>query len=203
MSKEKKTGVRTRGRAMRRMFIEEYCKDWNASAAAVRAGYSAKTSRAQGSRLLTRVDVQREIEEEMRERTLKAGITVDRIIQEYGKIAFSDITRFVRWDGGEISVVDSKDIDIEHSPALQEVSKTDGGTIKIKLHDKLAALNKLAENLGMAGDKKMSVDLTSSDGSMSPPTEIMLVGPDYDDEGDDEGDGGIDGSDSDDDIEFD
>ena len=38
-------------------FVEEYLIDLNATQAAIRAGYSAKTAEAQGSRLLSNVNV--------------------------------------------------------------------------------------------------------------------------------------------------
>lgn len=41
----------------RQRFVEEYVVDGNATQAAIRAGYSPKTAKAQGSRLLTFVDV--------------------------------------------------------------------------------------------------------------------------------------------------
>ncbi len=44
-----------------RAFVREYLKDYNASAAAERAGYSPKTAAQQGSRLLKNADVQKQI----------------------------------------------------------------------------------------------------------------------------------------------
>ena len=38
-------------------FIAEYLIDFNATQAAIRAGYSEKTARSQGQRLLTNVDI--------------------------------------------------------------------------------------------------------------------------------------------------
>ena len=46
-------------------FADEYIVDLNATQAAIRAGYSEKTARSQGQRLLTNVDVQAYIEERM------------------------------------------------------------------------------------------------------------------------------------------
>jgi phage terminase small subunit len=45
----------------RQMFATEYLVDHNATKAAERAGYSVRTAKQQGSRLLTYVDVQSEI----------------------------------------------------------------------------------------------------------------------------------------------
>lgn len=44
--------------AKQKRFCDEYLIDLNATQAAIRAGYSAKTARSQGQRLLTNVDVQ-------------------------------------------------------------------------------------------------------------------------------------------------
>lgn len=41
-----------------KMFCEEYLVDLNATQSAIRAGYSKKTAKQQGSKLLTKVDVQ-------------------------------------------------------------------------------------------------------------------------------------------------
>jgi hypothetical protein len=44
-------------------FATEYVKDGNATQAAIRAGYSKRTAKQQGSRLLTNVDLQQRLEE--------------------------------------------------------------------------------------------------------------------------------------------
>jgi phage terminase small subunit len=41
-----------------KLFVNEYLVDLNATQAAMRAGYSEKTARSQGQRLLTKADVQ-------------------------------------------------------------------------------------------------------------------------------------------------
>ena len=46
-----------------RRFVEEYLRDFNATQAAIRCGYSPKTARAQGSRLFTNVDISKAIKE--------------------------------------------------------------------------------------------------------------------------------------------
>ena len=49
--------------AKQQMFIDEYLIDLNATQAAIRAGYSERTARSQGQRLLTNVDIHTRIEE--------------------------------------------------------------------------------------------------------------------------------------------
>ncbi|MGG0666957.1 terminase small subunit [Lederbergia citrisecunda] len=49
-----------------RRFADEYIIDLNATQAAIRAGYSARTAKSQGQRLLTHVDVKAHIEQQMK-----------------------------------------------------------------------------------------------------------------------------------------
>ncbi|MED3648521.1 terminase small subunit [Halalkalibacterium halodurans] len=47
------------------LFVEEYLRCFNATQAAIKAGYSERTARSQGQRLLTNVDVKKKIDKEM------------------------------------------------------------------------------------------------------------------------------------------
>jgi phage terminase small subunit len=61
-------------------FAKEYQKDLNATQAAKRADYSAKTAKQQGSRLLTNVDVKKTIEKDIDKTLEKLGIDVEYIL---------------------------------------------------------------------------------------------------------------------------
>ena len=63
-----------------KMFIAEYLIDLNATQAAIRAGYSAKTANEQGSRLLANVSVQALIQEAMDKRVERTEITADYVL---------------------------------------------------------------------------------------------------------------------------
>jgi phage terminase small subunit len=81
-------------------FAREYLLDGNATRAAIRAGYSAKTANQQGSRLLANVGVSSEIAA-ARERVLaELGVTADRVLRELGRVAFSDLTELFDEDEG-------------------------------------------------------------------------------------------------------
>lgn len=56
-------------------FCEEYLVDCNATQAAIRAGYSKKTARAIGQRLLTNVDIKKYIDERLK--AIKTEKTAD------------------------------------------------------------------------------------------------------------------------------
>lgn len=61
-------------------FVAEYLVDLNATQAAIRAGYSAKTANEQGSRLLANVSVQKLIQERMNQRSERLEITSDYVL---------------------------------------------------------------------------------------------------------------------------
>jgi len=65
-----------------RKFVSEYLIDMNATEAAKRAGYSVKTAKQQGSRLLTNVDVQNEVQRRQKISNANAQKTRENIIQD-------------------------------------------------------------------------------------------------------------------------
>lgn len=73
-----------------RLFVIEYLQCRNATKAAVKAGYSPKTARSAGSRLLTNVDISIAIEKGVREQLERADITSDHIMMALKRVAFSD-----------------------------------------------------------------------------------------------------------------
>jgi phage terminase small subunit len=83
--------------AKQQRFVEEYLVDLNATKAAERAGYSAKSAQVTGSRLLSNAMVQAAIQERQQKRAVKLDITVDRIELELARIAFSDMRRVAQW----------------------------------------------------------------------------------------------------------
>ncbi len=72
------------------MFAKEYIIDLDATAAAKRAGYSEKTAKQQGSRLLTRDDVQAAIQKEMKKREQRTEIKADDVLRYWHDIGTAD-----------------------------------------------------------------------------------------------------------------
>jgi len=60
-------------------FVEEYCLDQNATQAAIRAGYSAKTAQVQGSRLLSNVMVLRSVKDRYQEHRNRSNVSIDML----------------------------------------------------------------------------------------------------------------------------
>lgn len=158
-----------------RAFVREYLIDLNATQAAIRAGYSEDTARAIGAENLTKPDIASAIEAAMKSRSERTDITADRVLKELAKIGFADIRKAVKWqsamiteednpDGGDIAVIKtvvtntvqmvaSDELDDETAAAIAEVSQNATGGVKIKLHDKRAALVDIGRHLGMFKDR--------------------------------------------------
>ncbi len=65
-----------------RRFAEEYLLDSNATQAAIRAGYSAKTAYSQGQRLLSHVEVRRAIQDMQAEHRERTAVTVESLTEQ-------------------------------------------------------------------------------------------------------------------------
>ncbi len=136
-------------------FVEEYLLDLNATQAAVRAGYSPKTAKQQGQRLLTKVDVQAAVAEAQKARSERTNAEADEVVLELKRLAFSNIRQYVEWGPDGVKLKDSTGLDDAASRCIAEVSETKsekGGTVKFKLHDKRAALTDLMRHLGLFND---------------------------------------------------
>jgi phage terminase small subunit len=73
----------------RKVFAAEYVKDWNATQAAIRAGYSLKTAYSQGQRLLKNVEVRAEIDRLSADIADQNDVEVREIIVGLRRIAFA------------------------------------------------------------------------------------------------------------------
>jgi len=87
-------GMKGRGSFMRDRFSVEYLKDFNATRAAIRAGYSRKTAASQGERVLKCAAVEKTITEARTRSLKKAEISMDRWLKELVAIAFVDFGHF-------------------------------------------------------------------------------------------------------------
>jgi len=67
--------------AKQRRFVEEYLIDLNATQAAIRAGYAAKTANREGSRLLSKVDIAEAVAAGAQKRVQKAEISAQDVLE--------------------------------------------------------------------------------------------------------------------------
>lgn len=71
-------------------FVQEYCKDFNATQAAIRAGYSEKTAGSQGHDLLKVPEIQARIEERKEELATIAEVDAAWVLRQWKQIATAD-----------------------------------------------------------------------------------------------------------------
>ena len=153
------------------VFCREYIKDLNASQAAIRAGYSAKTANRTGSYLLSNPDIQCRIEELKADRVEEVRIDANYVLKRLIEIDEMDVADILD-DGGDFlpirkwpktwrTTLSGLDIAIINSGDTEAIIK------KIKWPDKVKNLELLGKHIGV-GAFTEKVDHTSSDGSMSP-----------------------------------
>ena len=80
-----KTGTSLTARQAR--FVSEYLVDLNATQAAIRAGYSAKTADTMASRLFGNVKVKVEIDKALEERSRRTLVTQDSVLSDLREVA--------------------------------------------------------------------------------------------------------------------
>lgn len=136
-------------------FVYEYSLDLNATQAAIRAGYSKHTAQEQSSRLLSNVMVKAEIERMRIATEKRTEVTLDSIISEYARVAFTGLSKFIRINEDGLPVLDLSRCTPKYLDLLAELHVDDDGKIRrirIKQLDKLKALEALGKHLGL-GDK--------------------------------------------------
>nr|WP_321503281.1 terminase small subunit [uncultured Dethiosulfovibrio sp.] len=143
-------------------FVEEYLVDLNATAAATRAGYAPKSARKVGSNLLTLPHVQAAIEEALAERRERVEVTQDQVVAELARIAFGNPQDVMEWGPGGVRLRPSSELTPDQAAMVAEVSETtsqNGGSLRLKTHDKVRALELLGKHLGMFVERsKMDVE---------------------------------------------
>lgn len=72
------------------LFVAEFLVDMNATQAAIRAGYSAKTANEQGARLLANVSIASAIEDARARRIERLEITQDMVLKRWWMLATAD-----------------------------------------------------------------------------------------------------------------
>jgi phage terminase small subunit len=166
------------------IFIREYLKDFNATRAAISAGYSRKTAAQIGAENLIKLKTEIEIEKEKLSK--KINVEISEIVNELRLIAFSDMADFIdiNEDSGSVRVKSLNEIDAGKTRVIHSVSEdrvikenNDGSQVtvydkfKFRLHDKLKALELLGryksmftDNVNVSGEIK-GIEFVVKDGS--------------------------------------
>lgn len=134
-------------------FVEEYLIDLNATQAAIRAGYSAKTAGRIAQELLTKTHISYAIKSRRDALSKKTEVSQERIVAEMARLAFLDCRKFFNDDGTPIPIHKLSD---DAAAAIVGVDVVQignaeigvGSVIKYKMPDKNKALENLAKILG-------------------------------------------------------
>ena len=153
-----------------RVFIEEYLQCWNAAEAARRAGYSERTARIQASRLLSKANMQEEIQRRISEKAMSA----DEVLLRLGDMARGDIGQFMDIESMSfnVSLKTAKELGLTHlikkiKQRTTITQKKDGDEeenhwIELELHDSQSALVHLGKHHKLFTDK---TEITGKDGN--------------------------------------
>lgn len=134
-------------------FVDEYLIDLNATRA-YKSIYdcSDRTAQSTGWKFLRKPAIQKAIQRAMKERQQRCHVDQDRIIKELAKIAFANIRDIMSWNQHGVTLKDSNELQEPDAAAIAEVSVTFneyGGNVKVRMHDKRAALVDLGNHLGI------------------------------------------------------
>lgn len=144
-----------------RKFVFEYLVDLNATQAAIRAGYSKKTAGTMAQRLVAKSHVREAIRAAQSRREKRTEITQDRVLNELARIAFGNSRAVMSWGPGGLTLRNSEDLTEDEAALVSEVRETttkDGGSLALKTHDKMKALELLGKHLGMFDRKPEEID---------------------------------------------
>lgn len=150
------------------IFVKEYIIDFNGSRAARAAGYSKNSAQEIASENLSKPIIQQAIQRELEDRKERIEVSQDFVLKQLVKIAGADIKQFIEYD--EDNNVIFKPYDSIDGEVVSEIGTTAtayGTNKKLKLHDKMKALELLGRHLGMYKDilnvKKEPETITSNE----------------------------------------
>lgn len=155
--------------AKQQSFVESYFTcGWNATEAARRAGYSAKTAQEQGSRLLSNVVVRAQIDVRLKEQAMGA----DEVLARLSGHARGSVEDFLDDKGGFSLSAGRASGKLFLVKELEQTQRTeylkDGNpvtivTTKFKIHDPQTALVHIGRARAMFTDKIAPVDPTGQE----------------------------------------
>ena len=152
-------------------WAKHYVINFNATEAAKKAGYSEKSARTAGARLLLDADVKKYLAQLQKENDRQQETLKDQLIAELKKLAFANVTDFVG-EGNEIRDITKLARDKTAAVSSIETVTTESifetrKQVKLKFHSKIAAIDQLGRHVGLfAADdtsKKPIFNITISD----------------------------------------
>lgn len=140
-------------------FVAEYLIDLNATQAATRAGYSAKTAGQQGERLLRNAEIAAAIGQKRQAQMTAADLSAVRVLEELRRLSFSSLADCVDATGKLLPLHQLPE-GVRAAIASVKLTKKnltagDGTTedvVEVKLWDKPRALEMLAKHFKLLTD---------------------------------------------------
>ena len=137
-------------------FCQEYLVDLNATQAAIRAGYPARSAHSHAYEFLKKPSIRREIDRLMAERSRRTSVTADRVLLELARIAFANPLGVLDMESGAVRKgMTQDDAALIAGVRFKVVPNREGQSVEreVKLHDRVKALELLGKHLGMFGDR--------------------------------------------------
>lgn len=120
----------------------------------IRAGYASKNADVNAAQLMVKPSIRARIDELKAERSIRVGISADRVVQELARISFVKASDVINMKNATVNE-DANDDDMAVIASVK-VKETFGDYASIerevKLYDKPKALEMLGRHLGMFKD---------------------------------------------------
>ncbi len=139
--------------ARQERFIEHYLVLGKGAEAARLAGYSPRSAHSIADKLLHTPRIAAAIDDANAKRAQRMALDADRVLAELMRLGFSDLGKIVDWDAdGNIRLKAADEVAPEDRAAIAQliaVSDKKHTRVKVKLHNKLKALESLGKYLGL------------------------------------------------------
>lgn len=165
-------------------FVREYLIDLNATKAAKRAGYSAKTAHAVGHENLNKPEIAAAIAKAQKERSEKTAITAQWVLERLADEATADLADILNDEGGLKPVNEwpliwrqglVAGIDIEELFEGQGEDREQVGYVKkVKLSDRIKRIELIGKHVGVQAFRDQAA-LMNPDGTPLQPPVINFV----------------------------
>ncbi len=138
-------------------FVNEYLIDLNATQAAIRAGYSAKTAYSQGERLLKNAEVAAAVSAAQAERSQRTRIDADWVLSRLGAEVEADLADLYREDGSVKPVREWPLIwrqGLVAGVEVERIAEGIGTVTKIKISDRFKRIDLIGKHIDVQAFKE-------------------------------------------------
>lgn len=138
-------------------FVDEYLIDLNATQAAIRAGYSAKTASSQGERLLRNVEVSAAVSAAQAERSKRTRIDADWVLTRLGAEVEADLADLYREDGSVKPVHEWPLIwrqGLVSGVEVERLAEGIGTVTKIKISERIKRIDLIGKHIDVQAFKE-------------------------------------------------